>query len=1026
MKSIFLLLLPMLALGQAVRIDPFWGNPMNPFGSAPRILGTVPNSTVVLCNNATLPCTSFATTYTDASGATQCPSAKQVVVHGTNVCTNVAGADGNFGFWVAGQTAPYWYSYTPPGAPGPLGPWPISAGGGGGGSSVTWPATNDIVISNSSNSPLGLAPVNGDCVIGSAGVWTTLPCSGTPVSVTSADGGIAISPSPGVGTFTVDLANKTATANQFYNSIVGGLLTGVQPSFANLSGQATTAQLPSSAVVSNMPGATPGTVYINTNTCSATGTNLSCTGASFTSANVGNAVCIEKGASSTAALCTTFATYVSATAMTLTTGVTSPVSPVRIVYGPDNTSAFSTWAASGAGATLPTGTYYVNTDTSGAITITNPQTLWGIGGPVTIYCMSQTNPCFVYNFGGNTSSAFESGMVGVRLEGANNLGTAGTTTAIQLGAVSGAAVGVRFDDVIVENFYHGVTITNGSFYVNLSHFYGRFNQTSLLVNSSLNDSENIQITDDSVFQYGGSDLGVTSSQKCIDIESTVFPLAMSGGSIVNCGIYINANGSMQLNGVHSEAANAASTNNGPFIAITSSSSIQLTLNDPSTVNVGNGQSGAAQNNPPYWITVAGGTVDVNGGNFFNNASGAPILAQVTGAAKVRFHRPFQALYTQGFTDFLSSTGTSNSVVDPLGAPALIATAYSAKQDDNYIICNGGTAAVTLPNNPWYGQTILISDATTSSCVITDPNGKSIAGAGGSTLTLNYGPGTFPQVQLTWDGTLWETKNIFGSPLRVYNAGGTYGFMDGTQFVTTNATGTLGGSSGNSLVNFDVGGTAFWQLTSKGLWSGQIVSIPSASSLSAITDPIVLLTGTTPVNTITPPSGCTSTGYGCTVEMLIDSATGPASFGTTGNIYNAVSPLSGSIVTLTYYPATSKWYISSSSGGGSSYTFSAPLLNTSGTVSLTLGPSGALQTTSGYLDVVTSVVPLKASANAFTGGNSFAGASFIKPVTVSATAPPCATAGTDTGNFWLNTTSSTANHLEVCATVSSALGWQTIF
>jgi hypothetical protein len=49
-----------------------------------------------------------------------------------------------------------------------------------GGGSVTWPATTDLVISNATNSPAGLAPINGDCVVGSAGAWTAGACGGSP------------------------------------------------------------------------------------------------------------------------------------------------------------------------------------------------------------------------------------------------------------------------------------------------------------------------------------------------------------------------------------------------------------------------------------------------------------------------------------------------------------------------------------------------------------------------------------------------------------------------------------------------------------------------------------------------------------------------------------------------------------------------------------------------------------------------------------------------------------------------------
>jgi hypothetical protein len=51
---------------------------------------------------------------------------------------------------------------------------------------ITWPTTADIVLSNGTISPAGLAPVNGDCVVGSGGAWTAGSC-GSPTFPTSGD-----------------------------------------------------------------------------------------------------------------------------------------------------------------------------------------------------------------------------------------------------------------------------------------------------------------------------------------------------------------------------------------------------------------------------------------------------------------------------------------------------------------------------------------------------------------------------------------------------------------------------------------------------------------------------------------------------------------------------------------------------------------------------------------------------------------------------------------------------------------------
>ena len=46
------------------------------------------------------------------------------------------------------------------------------------GTSVTWPTSGKIVLSNGTSSPAGLAEVDGDCAIGAGGVWTAGACAG--------------------------------------------------------------------------------------------------------------------------------------------------------------------------------------------------------------------------------------------------------------------------------------------------------------------------------------------------------------------------------------------------------------------------------------------------------------------------------------------------------------------------------------------------------------------------------------------------------------------------------------------------------------------------------------------------------------------------------------------------------------------------------------------------------------------------------------------------------------------------------
>lgn len=59
---------------------------------------------------------------------------------------------------------------------------------------ITWPASTDLVVSNSTNSPAGLAEVDSDCVVGVGGMWTAGNCSGAGGgdTITSPNGTLSV------------------------------------------------------------------------------------------------------------------------------------------------------------------------------------------------------------------------------------------------------------------------------------------------------------------------------------------------------------------------------------------------------------------------------------------------------------------------------------------------------------------------------------------------------------------------------------------------------------------------------------------------------------------------------------------------------------------------------------------------------------------------------------------------------------------------------------------------------------------
>ena len=127
--SLILFLFSAPVFPQAIRVDP---PPVMTTVSTtgvgyPQLLA-VPGVTISVCQSPAngVPCTNYASTYTDATATTSCSSNKQVVIPGTSTCVSSADALGNFGFWL--KPGSYTYTVTLPNG-GSFGPYPITAGG---------------------------------------------------------------------------------------------------------------------------------------------------------------------------------------------------------------------------------------------------------------------------------------------------------------------------------------------------------------------------------------------------------------------------------------------------------------------------------------------------------------------------------------------------------------------------------------------------------------------------------------------------------------------------------------------------------------------------------------------------------------------------------------------------------------------------------------------------------------------------------------------------------------------------------
>jgi hypothetical protein len=97
-----------------------------------------------------------------------------------------------------------------------------------GSSPITLPASGSVVLANGTRSPAGLAPVNGDTIIGSGGIWTVAPASsgGTVTSLTDSSGLFSIANS----TTTPTLTYAAQAANTVLSNSTGS---SAAPTFGN-------------------------------------------------------------------------------------------------------------------------------------------------------------------------------------------------------------------------------------------------------------------------------------------------------------------------------------------------------------------------------------------------------------------------------------------------------------------------------------------------------------------------------------------------------------------------------------------------------------------------------------------------------------------------------------------------------------------------------------------------------------------------------------------------------------------------
>jgi hypothetical protein len=175
-------------------------------------------------------------------------------------------------------------------------------------SSVTWPTSADIVISNGTNTPAGLAPVNGDCVVGSGGAWTAGSCAGS-ISWATPTAGTATSQAvfPGGDLFFGGVNAQGLTTYTFVNTDENKVVTLSNASaIAVTLPVATTTGFTAGAVfdVLNL-GVGTATITPTTSTINGATTLVLTTGQSARISSNGTNYFAEVGATSTSGSCTT-------------------------------------------------------------------------------------------------------------------------------------------------------------------------------------------------------------------------------------------------------------------------------------------------------------------------------------------------------------------------------------------------------------------------------------------------------------------------------------------------------------------------------------------------------------------------------------------------------------------------------------------------------------------------------------------------------------------------------------------------
>ncbi|MFZ3355123.1 MAG: hypothetical protein WA549_00015, partial [Thermoplasmata archaeon] len=170
---IALLLCPFV-FGQGARYDNFAWQTVYVQGS--NVFTAAPNAIVNICSHPAnaVPCTNYASTYTDIGLGTACSTATPLVLSGSSTCVATSDIYGSFGFWAN----PGAYDYTVTTTNGSFGPYYITLG-----------------VTSSAGSPTGVTPIA--VTAGAVSIQNSTPANitstlGTGVEIFTGSGSAAV------------------------------------------------------------------------------------------------------------------------------------------------------------------------------------------------------------------------------------------------------------------------------------------------------------------------------------------------------------------------------------------------------------------------------------------------------------------------------------------------------------------------------------------------------------------------------------------------------------------------------------------------------------------------------------------------------------------------------------------------------------------------------------------------------------------------------------------------------------------